>query len=145
MRIQDRYDKIVFQGQYSLIVVGSGFCGSIIARLAADMGKRVLILERRGHIAGNMYDEVDEDGFIVQKYGPHIFHTDEDWIYKFISRFAQWYPYKTIYGVELDGKYIPAPFGFKAIKMLYPEQKADELINRLKDYYPDRDSVPRMK
>ena len=133
MGVQDRYD---------LIVVGSGFCGSIIARLAADMGKRVRILERRGHIAGNMYDEVDENGILIHKYGPHIFHTDEDWIYQFLSRFAYWHPYRLIYGVELDGKYIPAPFGFKAIRMLYPKREAEELINRLKDNYPDRENIP---
>lgn len=133
----------MIQDNYDLIVVGCGFCGSIIARLAAEESKkRVLVLERRNHIAGNMYDEIDENGFLVQKYGPHIFHTDEDWIYEFISRFANWYPYKTLYTVELDGKSVPAPFGFKAIKMLYSENKAEKLIKKMKHLYPHRESVP---
>lgn len=132
----------MLQDQYDLIVVGCGFCGSIIARLAAEeRGKRVLVLERRGHIAGNMYDETDENGFLIQKYGPHIFHTDEEWIYEFISRFSNWYPYRTRSNVELDGKSIPTPFGFKAIKMLYPANKAEQLIIKLKRLYPDCKSV----
>lgn len=134
MSIQDRYD---------MIVVGCGFCGSIIARLAAEeCGKRVLILERRNHIAGNMYDELDENGFLIQKYGPHVFHTNEDRVFQFVSRFSKWSPYRLFYGVELDGKCIPAPFGFKAIRMLYPQEEAASLIESLKKCYPDRDSVP---
>lgn len=131
------------QDQYDIIVAGSGFCGSVIARLAAEeCGKRVLVLEKRGHIAGNMYDETDADGFLIQKYGPHIFHTDEDWICEFVSRFSEWTPYKVYYGVELDGRCIPAPFGFQAIRMLYSERDAEKLIGRLKSHYPDRKSVP---
>lgn len=134
MAIQDHYD---------LIVVGCGFCGSVIARLAAEeCGKRVLVFEKRNHIAGNMYDEMDKDGFLVQKYGPHIFHTNEDWIFHFVNRFTEWFPYQTFYGVELDGKCVPAPFGFKAIQMLYEKDEAAQLIRRLQEYYPDRESVP---
>ena len=110
--------------------------------MAAEEGKRVLILERRNHIAGNMYDEYDENGFLIQKYGPHIFHTDEEWIVKFLTRFAQWLPFKLFYGVQLDGKCIPAPFGFKAIDLLYAEEEAADLKRRLKASYPDRDGVP---
>lgn len=132
----------MLQDQYDIIVVGCGFCGSIIARLAAEeSGKRVLVLEKRNHIAGNMYDEIDENGFLVQKYGPHIFHTEEDWIYEYISRFSNWYTYRTRSNVELDGKSIPVPFGFRAIKMLYPANEAEQLIEKMKQSYPDRSSV----
>ena len=130
------------QDQYDIVVAGSGFCGSVIARLAAECGKRVLVLEKRSHIAGNMYDETDGDGFLIQRYGPHIFHTDEDWIYEFVSRFSEWTPYQVFYGVELDGRCIPAPFGFQAIRMLYSQRDAEELIRRLNACYPDRKSVP---
>lgn len=133
----------MLQDKYDLIVVGCGICGSIIARRAAEeCGKRVLVLEKTDHFAGNMYDEADENGFMVQKYGPHVFHTTEDRIYDFISRFSDWFPYTTTYGVELDGKCVPAPFGFAAIKKLYPADEADRLIALLKETYPGRDSVP---
>jgi len=131
------------QKKFDIVIVGCGFCGSVIARLAAEeCGKRVLILERRNHIAGNMYDEFDENGILIQKYGPHIFHTDDDRVFRFVSRFANWRPYKTHYGVELDGRCIPAPFGFKAIDMLYPEVEAAALKQRLTACYRDRASVP---
>lgn len=131
------------QDDYDLIVVGSGFCGSIIARLAAEeCSKRVLILERRNHIAGNMYDHLDENGFIVHDYGPHIFHAEEDHIVGFVRRFAEWNPYRLRYGVEIDGKYTTAPFGFQAIRQMYPESKAEILIECLKKNFRGRDSVP---
>ena len=79
--------------------------------------------------------------FLIQKDGPHIFHTDEDWIYEFISRFSNWYPYRTRSNVELDGKSIPTPFGFKAIRMLYPANKAEQMIMKLNQLYPDLESV----
>ena len=131
------------QDDYDLIVVGSGFCGSIIARLSAEeCGKHVLILERRNHIAGNMYDHLDENGFLIQDYGPHIFHTDEDHIANFVRRFSEWIPFQVRYGVEIDGKYISAPFGFQAIRQMYPASKAEELIECLRKNYRGRESVP---
>lgn len=131
----------MLQDRYDMIVVGSGFCGSIIARLAADMGKRVLILERRGHIAGNMYDEENEAGILIQKYGPHIFHTDEDWMYRFLTRFSEWYTFKTVSLVEIDGVCVPVPFGFRAIRLLYPAGGAEKLIEKLLRAFPGRESV----
>ena len=57
------------------LVIGCGLSGAVIARHLADQGKKVTIWERRDHIGGNMYDYVDQHGFLVQKYGPHTFHT----------------------------------------------------------------------
>lgn len=57
------------------LVIGCGLSGAVIARHLAEQGKQVSIWERRAHIGGNMYDYVDEHGFLVQKYGPHTFHT----------------------------------------------------------------------
>jgi len=131
----------MIQDQYDLIVVGSGFCGSVIARLAAEQcHKKVLVLEKREHIAGNMYDYFVND-FLVQKYGPHVFHTNDDKVFKFISKFELWDNYKLHYGVDLNGKCIPAPFGFKAIRLLYSQDEAEQLINSLKSVYVGRDSV----
>ena len=61
---------------YDYVVVGAGISGSIAARCFAEQGQKVLVVERRNHIAGNLYDETDESGILVQKYGPHIFHTN---------------------------------------------------------------------
>lgn len=131
---------------YDLIVVGSGFSGSVIAHMAAEeCGWRVLVVERRGHIAGNMFDEVDENGVLVQRFGPHVFHTDQDWIYRFICRFSEWRPYSPVSAVEIDGKNVTTPFGFRAIRTLYPAREAEELIAKMRRTYPECESVPVMK
>ena len=59
-----------------IIIIGCGLSGAVIARELAEAGHHIQIWERRNHIGGNMYDYVDEHGILVQKYGPHLFHTD---------------------------------------------------------------------
>ena len=64
-----------------IIIVGSGFAGSIMARLFAEQGRRIQVIEKREQIAGNMCDYIDENGIRIQKYGPHIFHTSIESVY----------------------------------------------------------------
>ena len=136
-------NNISLQNEYDIIVVGSGICGSVIARLCAEeCDKKILIIEKRSTVSGNMYDEIDENGVRIQKYGPHVFFTDKLWIYDFISRFSKWVTHKPKCGVEIEGKRYPIPFGFQTIRMIYDEIMAEELINRLKTAYPNRQSVP---
>jgi UDP-galactopyranose mutase len=128
---------------YDLIVVGCGFCGSVIAHLAAvKQNKRVLILDKRNHIAGNMYDEYDRSGILIQKYGPHVFHTNLEEVYRFVTSVGDWFPYKLTYGVNIDGECIPAPFGFQAIDRLYDPPAAETLKRHLCDYYQDKKEIP---
>ena len=79
---------------FDYLIVGAGFAGSVVAeRLAAGMGKRVLLVERRPHIAGNAYDHYDDHGILVHRYGPHIFHTNSAEVFAYLSRFTTWRPY----------------------------------------------------
>ena len=66
------------------LIIGCGLTGAVIARHMAEQGNQVVIWERRDHIGGNMYDYVDEHGFLVQKYGPHTFHTKEKRLFDFM-------------------------------------------------------------
>ena len=76
---------------YDAFIVGAGYAGAITARrLAEDGGKKVLVLERREHVAGNAYDGLDEAGILIHQYGPHIFHTNDKRVYDYLSRFTQW-------------------------------------------------------
>lgn len=69
-----------------IIVVGTGFSGSVIARKIADeSGREVEVVEKRDHIGGNMYDEYDKYGILVQKYGPHFINTNKYSIIEFLS------------------------------------------------------------
>lgn len=125
----------------SVVVVGAGFSGSILARGLAESGHRVLVLEKRGHVAGNMYDEPDERGILVQRYGPHTFHTDRREAYDYVCQFASMKPYTLTYRTVMKGIPVPCPFNFQTIRMLYPEKEAEALIHRLKQNFPGRDSV----
>ena len=80
------------------LVVGCGLSGAVIARHPAQRGKQVVIWERRDHIGGNMYDYVDEHGFLVQKYGPHSFHTKAKRLYDYMCQYEQWEPYRLTCG-----------------------------------------------
>ena len=71
------------------LIIGSGFAGSVVARVLAQRGEKVKIIEKRDHIGGNCYDEYDEYGVLVHKYGPHIFHTNNKEVYDFLSRFTK--------------------------------------------------------
>ena len=121
------------------LIIGCGLTGSVIARTLADQGQKVEIWERRDHIGGNMYDYIDEHGFLVQKYGPHIFHTMKKEIYDFICKYEKWQKYDLICGAVWAGKYTPTPFNFTTIDTFYPVDKAALLKEKLKAAFPGRE------
>ncbi len=121
------------------LVVGCGLSGTVIARHFAENGKKVVVWERRDHIGGNMYDYVNENGFLVQKYGPHTFHTKEKALYDYMCRFEQWQKYKLTCGAVWDGKYTPAPFNFTTIDTFFPPEQARRLKDKLKEAFRGRE------
>lgn len=127
--------------EYDVLIVGCGLTGSVIARELAERGERVLILERRDHIGGNMYDYTDEHGFLVQKYGPHAFHTKSRELYDYICRFEDWREYRLVCGAVWDGKYTPSPFNFKTVDTFFPPERAERIKDRLLRVYEDRETV----
>lgn len=127
---------------YDYIIVGAGLSGGILARkLAEEKKKKVLIIERRNHIAGNTYDYKDEHGVLVQKYGPHTFHTNDDFVYQFIMQYADAIPYKTKCEAVVNGISTPSPFNFKTIDQFYNEEEGNELKKDLLEYYDNRPYV----
>jgi UDP-galactopyranose mutase len=76
------------------LIVGAGFAGASCARELADAGERVLVIDRRPHVGGNAYDRRDAHGVLVHEYGPHIFHTQSERVFAFLSRFTEWRPYE---------------------------------------------------
>jgi len=98
---------------YDVLVVGAGYAGSIMAeRLASQRGLRVLVVDRRPHIAGNAHDYVDEHGVLVHAYGPHIFHTKSQLVVDYLSRFTEWRPYEHRVMSDVDGKRVPVLTNF---------------------------------
>lgn len=127
--------------KYDAIVVGCGIVGGIVARHLAENNKKTIILERRNHIAGNLYDYRNENGLLVQKYGPHTFHTTKKDIYDYICRFKKWFEYRVNCKVDMCGKQTPSPFNFQTIDDYYPAEKAEALKKRLGEVYPERETV----
>ena len=136
--IKTRDDKM----KYDVIVIGAGYAGSISAHKFASDGKKVLIIERRNHIGGNMYDYIDENGVRYHKYGPHIFHTVNDKVVEFLSKFTDWYPYEHRVLGKVDDKFVPVPFNLTSIEMVFDKEKADRLKKLLIDTYGIETKVP---
>jgi UDP-galactopyranose mutase len=105
---------------FDYLIVGAGFAGSVLAeRLASKAQKRVLLIDRRDHIGGNAYDHYDDDGILVHKYGPHIFHTNSPEIFEHLSHFTAWRPYEHRVLASVDGQLVPIPINLDTINALY--------------------------
>lgn len=120
---------------YDSIIVGAGIAGAVTARKLADHGQKILIIEKRNHIGGNCYDYVDENGILVHKYGPHIFHTNSNEVYKYLSKFTKWYDYHHEVLAFVGGQYIPIPFNLNTLEMVFSSDKATKLQKKLVEKY----------
>lgn len=105
---------------FDYLIVGAGFAGSVLAeRLATRSNKKVLIIDKRSHIAGNAFDHYNEDGVLVHKYGPHIFHTNSKDVFDYLSQFTDWRSYEHRVLASVDGQLVPMPINLDTINKLY--------------------------
>ncbi len=105
---------------YDWLVVGAGFAGSVLAeRIASERNEKVLVIDKRPHIAGNAYDCQDAAGVLIHQYGPHIFHTNAQVVIDYLSRFTAWRPYEHRVLGQVDGKLVPIPINLTTINTLY--------------------------
>jgi UDP-galactopyranose mutase len=105
---------------YDYLIVGAGFAGSVLAeRLAAGLDKKVMVIDRRPHVGGNAYDFVNDDGILIHKYGPHIFHTNSEKVVEYLSQFTEWRPYEHRVLARVDGKLMPIPINLTTLSCLY--------------------------
>lgn len=130
--------------KFDCIAVGAGYAGAVFARCAADAGKRVLVLERRGHIGGNAYDEYDEQGVLIHKYGPHIFHTNDKKVFDFLSRFTEWNGYMHKVVAKIGDMEIPVPFNLNSLDAVFGD-RAPELEALLIEKFGAETKVPIIK
>ncbi|CAD0353366.1 UDP-galactopyranose mutase [Xanthomonas hortorum pv. pelargonii] len=112
---------------FDYLIIGAGFAGSVLAeRLAAGLGKRVLVVDRRPHIGGNAYDFHDDAGVLIHRYGPHIFHTNAQRIVDYLSNFTQWRPYAHRVLAQVGEQQVPIPINMTTLNRLYGLQLATE-------------------
>ena len=142
--------------KYDIWIVGAGYAGAVSARVLAEKGKKVLVLERRDHIGGNAYDCLDGHGVLIHKYGPHIFHTNNRAVFDFLSRFTEWrrYQHRVIANVprdnpevvpahkKTDGRFFfPVPFNLDSLKNAFGEREGGRLGEKLLAAYPAQSQV----
>ncbi len=128
------------------LIVGAGFTGAVAARLLVEATQGdILVIDRRDHVAGNAHDARNASGVTVHRYGPHIFHTNSDRVFAFLSRFTAWRPYEHRVEAEIDKRLVPLPFGMAAIEALFAPDEAAALIAALVDRYGAEARVPILK
>ncbi len=113
----------------NILIVGAGFAGATIARQLAEVNLSVMIVEKRNHIAGNAFDSYDENGLLIHNYGPHIFHTNSQRIFEYLSRFTEWRNYEHRVRCVVNGEQYPFPINQDTINQLYKLQ-LDEIQTR---------------
>ena len=122
--------------RYDCLIVGAGMAGAVAAReLAEQGGQKVLVLERRNHVGGNMYDRFDERGVLIHQYGPHIFHTNSKRVFDYLSRFTRWrlYEHQVVANIP-DGEgrlEYPVPFNLVSLRTAFPPEQAEKLEEKL--------------
>lgn len=114
----------------SILIVGSGLSGSVIARKLVSHKFKVVIIDKRDHIGGNVFDYTNSKGIRIHKYGPHLFHTNNKKVVDFIQKFSEWLEYKhKVKAILNDGRYVTLPVN-KSTKKIVGEENIIETFFR---------------
>lgn len=105
--------------QADIVIIGAGISGAVLAERYASLGKKVLVIEKRDHIAGNCYDFIDDNGILVSKYGAHLFHTNEEDVWEYINQFSEFYDFEHKVIAKVDGKLVPIPVNITTVNELF--------------------------
>lgn len=131
--------------KFDYVIVGAGFAGSVFAHRAAEASKKVLIVEKTSNIGGNAYDYYDQNGILVHKYGPHIFHTNSRPVWDYLSRFTEWNLYHHYVLGNIDGKLVPIPFNLVTLHEVLSTSLAEKLEKSLVSNFGYGVKVPILK
>lgn len=112
--------------KYDILVIGAGISGAVLAERYASVGKKVLVIEKRNHIAGNCFDSIDDNGILVSKYGAHLFHTNDEEVWEYVNFFSDWYDWEHKVIARVDGKTVPIPVNITTVNTLFDEQISTE-------------------
>jgi UDP-galactopyranose mutase len=127
---------------YDFIIIGAGIAGITMAEQAANiLGKKVLLIDKRNHIGGNCYDYYNDDGILVHKYGPHIFHTNNTKVYNYLSLYTTWISYNHKVLGKIGGNLVPIPFNLISIDKCLPDI-SNNVKTAILDEYEVNQKVP---
>ena len=107
------------QARYDALVVGAGFAGAVMAERLASSGQRVLVVDRRDHVGGNAFDTHDAAGVLIHPYGPHIFHTNSESVFDYLSRFTAWRRYEHRVLARVGGALLPMPINRSTVNQFF--------------------------
>ena len=137
--------------KYDILIVGAGLAGSVIAeQFATKFKKKVLIIEKRNHIAGNIYDYVDKDtGILMNKYGAHLFHTNNDRVWEYVNKFSEWVRWDHEVVGEVDNKLVNIPVNINTVNALCGQniknsEEMDIWLNKNQIKYKNIDNSEKM-
>ena len=134
--------KMIKIQEYDVLIIGCGLTGCVVARYFAEhKNKKVLILEKRDHIGGNMYDYIDKNGVRVHRYGPHVFHTNTPKLMQYMETYSEWNDFPIRCQVYMKGKVTPSPFNYKTIDDYFSKSYAERLKLEIEREYPGRDKA----
>lgn len=138
-RIQD---DVVRRSDYQKRVYGFVAERLMNVYIAEDFGEEVLVIDAKNHIGGNSYDYYDKNNICIHKYGTHIFHTNLEHVWKYLSRFTRWHPYMHEVKGKIDGQEVPIPFNLNSIRKVFPKSIADKLEDKLIEKFGFNVKVP---
>lgn len=113
--------------EHDILIIGAGISGAVLAERYAAKGKRVLIIEKRDHIAGNCYDYIDDNGILVSKYGAHIFHTNDREVWEYVNKFSEWYSWEHTVLAKVDDQLVSIPVNRDTVNTLFNLELKDTL------------------
>ena len=127
---------------YDYLIVGAGLYGAVCARELTDAGKSVLVIEKRPHIAGNVYTE-DVEGIHVHKYGAHIFHTNNEAVWKYVNRFAVFNRFTNSPVANYKGELYSLPFNMYTFNRMWGVRTPEEAAAKIADQRKEITGEPR--
>ena len=128
------------------LVIGAGISGAVIAnRIANLLNEDVLVIDRLNHLAGACYDYISDNGINIHKYGAHIFHTNNEDVYKLFAAYSEIKPYFHRVLANINGETIPLPVNFKSIEKIFPHRLANDIIEQLISNFGFGSRIPILK
>lgn len=124
--------------EYNYLIVGAGLSGVVLAERLASCGKKVLIIDKRGHIGGNCFDYIDEGGVLVHAYGPHYFRTNNEKVIRYLSKFTKWIPHKYKVKARIGNSLYSFPINLTTLEQFFGKRfktkdEAAEFFEKLKE------------